>query len=99
MPYDYGFELPDLRHGFYDKAGEFVGVRIVRHWYETEDDDVDFKVSFNVVKAHQVTELPIGTKEEQAVTIAHELYEEDREATDSYNETEAMYAAERRMGA
>lgn len=99
MSHDWGFDLPDRRHGFYTAEDEFVSVNIVRHWYQDEDDETNFKVSFDIVKGNEVTHLPIGTREGQAIDIAHQLYEEDKEATDSYNETEAIYAAERRMGA
>lgn len=107
MVRDYGFDLPDARHTFFTKDEGKVVVTIVRHWYYPdgyEDDEPTFKVSFNITHTTEagkptVTELPIGTREEQAITIAHELYEEDTEATESWNETEAMYEAERRMGA
>jgi len=96
---DCGFELPDTRHGFYDTTEEFVAVRIVRHWQQIEDEEPTFKVSFDIVRDSEVTHLPIGCDEGKAIKIAHELYQEDTEATDSFNETEAIYAAERRMGA
>jgi len=100
MAYDYGFDLPDTRHSFYDINGELTQINIVRHWYTPEEDDEPtFKCSFDIVHGRDVTHLPIGCDEEKAYGIAHNLYEEDAEATDDYNDTEAMYAAERRMGA
>ena len=103
MAYDYGFELPDTRHSFYS-SGELVRVNIVRHWYRPDDcdDELSFKCSFDIVRASEVTRLPVGCDESAAVEIAHLLYvqtEEDAEDTRSHRETEAMYAAERRFGA
>lgn len=104
MSHDFGFDLPDARHSFYAKDEEFVTVKIVRHWisdpdYEDEDGAPTFKVSFNIEKGNQTTNLPIGTREEEAIKIAHLLYEEDEESTKELNEMQAMEAAERRMGA
>ena len=99
MVHDYGFELPDNRHGFYDTTDQFVAVRIVRHWEQHEDDEPTFKCSFDIVRGNDVTHLPIGCDESKAIDIAHQLYEEDTEATESFNYTESIYAAERRMGA
>jgi len=101
MSYDYGFDLPDTRHTFYSN-GELVAVKIIRHWYQTEGDETNFKVSFDIERAGEVTHLPIGCDNSKAVDIAHQLYaqtEEDIEDTNSNWETEAIYAAERRMGA
>lgn len=99
--HDYGFDLPDTRHTFYDTAGEAVKVNIVRHWRSSEYDDEEttFDCSFDIIRGHEVTNLPIGINESKAVDIAHTLYTEDEEATNSYNEIEAEYAAERRLGA
>jgi hypothetical protein len=99
--HDYGFDLPDTRHGFYDTDGHFVAVRIVRSWHSHPEDpeEVDYDCSFDIIRGSDVTHLPVGIDESRAVTIAHEMYEEDREATEGYNEIEAEYAAERRMGA
>jgi len=104
MNYDYGFDLPDVRHTFFTEDGGKVKVSIVRHWYRTEDDETNFKVSFNIQYSNDTkrtsTELPMGTREEQAIEIAHTLYPgEDKEATDGWNKCEAISAAERRMGA
>ncbi len=97
---DYGFELPDTRHTFFGKDGQAVKVVIVRHWYQNdEDDEPSFKVSFDIICGHNHTSLPIGTREGQAIDIAHQLYEEDEELTKANDEVEAEYAAERRMGA
>ena len=84
MARDYGFDLPDTRHGFYDTTGKFVAVRINRHWYQTEDDETNFKVSFSIIRQGEVTNLPVGCDEGKAVQIAHELYQEDAEATDRW---------------
>lgn len=51
------------------------------------------------VRNHVVTELPIGVDESKAYDIAHLMYEEDVEASDSIRELRAMENAERRMGA
>ncbi len=98
---DYGFELPDRRHEFYDTSGELVSVNIVRHWRACDGDpeETTFDCSFDIIRKDARTRLPIGCDEAQAVSIAHKLYEEDTEATESWNETEAEYVAERRMGA
>ncbi len=105
MVHDEGFDLPDIRHTFLTEDGE-VTVRIVRHWYMNDDEyEPDFKVSWDIHYDRferggtEITNLPIGTYEEQAVEIAHVLYKEDEEATKDNNETNAMYEAERRMGA
>lgn len=96
---DYGFELPDTRHGFYDTSGEFVAVKIVRHWYENEGGEPRFKCSYDIHRGNDVTHLPVGCDDSYAIRKAHELYDEDTEATAANDEVEAMYAAERRMGA
>lgn len=96
---DYGFELPDTRHTFFTKNEQIVKVVIVRHWYQVEDDEPNFKVSFDIICGETTTCLPIGTREGQAIDIAHQLYEEDEELTCANDEVEAEYAAERRMGA
>ena len=104
MGYDYGFDLPDIRYSFYS-MGELVKVNVVRHWYSPDDYDDDepgFKCSFDIVRDNQVAHLPIGCDESKAIDIAHQLYEqteEDVEDSNSHWETEAIYAAERRMGA
>jgi hypothetical protein len=104
--YDHGFDLPDARHTFFTKDEGKVMVTIVRHWYQPDDDyecEPLFKVSFDITHVGEagptVTHLPVGTRQEQAIRIAHELYEEDEEVTEAWNETEAIYAAERRVGA
>jgi len=99
MNYDYGFELSDTRHTFFTEGKQPVSVVIVRHWYQMENDETNFKVSFNIVCGDVTTSLPVGTREEQAIGIAHQLYEEDEEFTRANDEIEAEYAAERRMGA
>jgi len=101
---DCGFDFPDTRQIFFTKSEGKVEICIVRHWYQAEDDESDFKVSFNIKHTDSNgimnwTELPIGTDESKASTIAHTLYEEDEEATNEWNDTEAMCAAEQRMGA
>jgi len=104
MVEDFGFELPDTRYSFYS-SGELVKVNIVRHWNKPdgyEDDEISFRCSFDIIRASEVTHLPTGCNESKAVDIAHQLYEqteEDKEDTNSYWDTEAIYAAERRMGA
>lgn len=102
MTKDYGFDLPDARHMFYSN-GERVTVSIVRQWYqEDEEDETRFKVSFDIKRGSVTTHLPQGCDEVTACGIAHQLYKqtkEDIEDTNSDNETEAIYAAERRMGA
>ncbi len=104
MVRDYGFDLPDARHTFFTKDEGSVVVTIVRHWYGGEDDEPSFKVSFNITHKDKtgketLTQLPIGTREEQAIEVAHNLYEEDVEASDAYREIMAEEAMERRMGA
>lgn len=99
---DHGFDLPDTRHSFYS-GGKLVTVNIVRHWYQ-EDDETLFRVSFNIARGGiiQALPLPLGCDEGRACEIAHQLYEqstEDIEDTKSRDDTEAIYAAERRMGA
>ena len=103
---DEGFEFPDVRRTFFTKDEAKVEVLIVRHWqYREEYDDYpDFKVSFDLrhtdaVGRVQLINLPLGTDQSKAETVAHTLWEEDEEATSSNDETEAIYAAERRMGA
>ncbi len=103
MVKDYGWELPDTRQTFFTKDEGKVEINIVRHWYQ-EEDETNFQASFNIkytdVNAKVVlTELPIGTELSKANSIAHTLYEEDKEATDEWNDTEAMQRAEQRMGA
>ena len=108
-PHDYGFDLPDNRYSFITAEGK-VSVAIIRHWYHPDEDlgecDMNFKVSFNICFEHfternknATLELPIGTTEDKAINIAHELYEEDAEATQSEREYQAEVEAERRMGA
>ena len=106
-PHDYGFDLPDTRHEFITKDGGNVTVTIVRHYYG--DDDYDHSTPFNVswtigyrnydTGKTEGIELPINSTEDQAVTIAHTLWEEDKEASDSIREMRAEEWAERRMGA
>lgn len=101
-PYDCGFDLPDNRHSFYSN-GELVKVNIVRHWYQDEyHERTLFKVSFDIVKGKEITHLPIGCDESKARDIAHQLYEQtdgDIEDSNDWNDTQAIYDAERRMGA
>ena len=94
---DYGFELPDRRYGFIDTTGETISVHIMRDWYMREDDEMSFKVSFRIVRGSDITHLPTGCNESKAIKIAHELYQEDQEAT--LDEIEAEQAAEHRVGA
>ena len=103
--YDYGFDLPDVRHTFLTTTGR-VEIVINRHWYQDdEQDDPRFKVSWTIRYAdfeggnHCRLDLPVGITEDKALRVAHELYEEDEEATQEWNDIEAEYAAERRMGA
>lgn len=101
MAYDYGFDLPDTRHTFYS-GGKLVSVSIVRHWYQEEDEESLFEVSFDIARDNKVTHLPIGCDESKAYDIAHQLYEqsaEDIEDTESNDDIEAEYAAERAFGA
>ncbi len=102
MVRDYGFDLPDTRHVFFSND-EKVSVKIVRHWYQDEEDCyTQFKVSFDITKGDVVTHLPVGTDESKACKIAHELYEqteEDIEETESWNSYETQSAAEQRVGA
>jgi hypothetical protein len=104
-PHDYGFNLPDTRHEFITKDGGNVSIRINRHWYTTEDDETGFKVSWDIHYHNPNTNeskevyLPIGSTEDQAVNIAHTLWEEDTEASDDIREMRAEEEAERRMGA
>jgi hypothetical protein len=109
-PYDYGFDLPDTRHQFETKEGT-VSITIVRNWYTPEDsDEPDFKVSWDIsykpfsdyrseTNTEQIVHLPIGSTEDQAINIAHQLWVEDEEATRELNECRAEEEAERRMGA
>lgn len=100
MEYDYGFDMPDTRYVFITPDGERVTVNIVRHWYKPDpSEELNFQVSFNIECKTEVTPLPIGTTQEQAMEIAHILYSEDKEATKQEQETEAMVQAEIRMGA
>jgi hypothetical protein len=99
-PHDYGFDLPDSRHSYVAKDGDVVEVVIRRHWYQDEDENTRYKISFDIVKGRNVVMvLPIGTDESAAIDVAHRLFSVDRQATREHRETEAMYAAERRMGA
>ena len=105
MVEDYGFELPDTRHTFLTDTGK-VQVVIVRHWYtDEENDEPQFKISFDIHYADfegvnkATVNLPVGTQESLAIRVAHELWEEDTKATQDWDDTEAMAAAERRMGA
>jgi len=104
MAHDYGFDLPDMRYSFYSN-GELVKVNIVRHWYQPDgydDDEPNFKVSFTITRGNERTDLPCGCDKGKAVDIAHQLYQqtdEDIEDTNSDRETEAISAAERRVGA
>ena len=82
---------------------------------EDEDREANFKVSFTIVytnefdercedgertvRKNEITELPIGVDEGKAYDIAHLMYEEDVEASDSIREMRAEEWAERRMGA
>tara|TARA_Y100000310_G_C20266813_1_gene616157 strand:+ start:200 stop:562 length:363 start_codon:yes stop_codon:yes gene_type:complete len=43
--------------------------------------------------------FPVDTTESTACEIAHKLYEQDDEVTEGYEQGEAIYEAERRMGA
>jgi hypothetical protein len=98
--HDYGFDLPDIRHRFICKDEDEVKVIIVRHWYLDDDSgEINFKVSFDIVKGKIVTSLPIGVDESIAVDISHKLYVEDEESTKEIREIDAMYEAERRVGA
>jgi hypothetical protein len=102
--HDFGFDLPDTRHQFITTDGK-VSVIIIRHWYMNDDEyEPDFKVSFDIHfdgfdGQNKITNLPIGTTEEQAINIAHVLWNADEEATDSLDELKAMEEAERKMGA
>jgi hypothetical protein len=105
-PHDYGFDLPDNRYSFITKDGK-VFIVINRHWYTPEEsDEPDFKVSWSIhfdcyddrSKSTQI-DLPIGSTEDQAINVAHELWKEDEETTRENNECDAMEEAERRMGA
>lgn len=104
-PHDHGFDLPDTRHTFFTKDEGKVTITIVRHWYQDEDDRTRFRPSFDIHytnnKRHLTEDirLPVGMDEQKALSVAHTVYEEDEEATKDYNETEAIYAAERRAGA
>ena len=106
-PYDYGFDLPDTRHEFITKDGGNVCVNIVRNWYIDEDEDreAQFKVSWDIhysnpdTRVSKEINLPIGSTEDQAITIAHTLWEEDEEGTRGIQEMRAEEEAERRMGA
>ena len=99
---DEGFNMPDIRNTFFS-GGERVTVTIQRHWFTPEEeDDVDFKVSFNIARLKDNIKLPVGIDESVASEIAHKIYQqtaEDIEDTEFWNNTEAMEAAERRMGA
>ena len=100
--HDFGFELPDMRHHFICIDGDEVKVIVVRHWFvndEDESSEPNFKVSFDIIKGKSVTSLPIGTNESRAIDVAHQLYDEDFEATTAIKEVDAMYEAERRAGA
>ena len=103
MAYDYGFDLPDARHSYYDKTGELVTVHIIRDW-EFEDrygdyDEPKFKVRFKIFRGSEVTTLPYGVDECKAISIAESMYPVDIEASKSYWEVESMERMERRMGA
>ena len=97
---DYGFELPDTRHSFYSTDGELVNITVVRHYYQNdEDDETLYDCSFNITKGGAITELPKGCCEDKALQIAHQLYEEDVEATNDWLDTQSIYEAECRAGA
>ena len=103
MPYDYGFDLPDERHSYYDKGGELVTIHILRDW-EFEDsygdyDEPKFKVRFKIVRGGIVTSLPHGVDESKAISIAETMYPIDETASRSRWEVESMERMERRMGA
>ena len=99
---DYGFDLPDCREEYIDTEGANVRVIINRHWYQPDDEESDhqFKVSFslerktmrasvNQLRGGQRIDLPIGTDESLAITIAKILWEEDEEATQKIQDMRA----------
>ena len=98
---DYGYDLPDTREEYIDQTGESVKIRIVRHYYQPDDDQAEtsFRVSFDIIRAGQTTQLPTGTDQSTAENIARQLYPEDEEASQEIADMRAEEAAERRAGA
>lgn len=103
MVEDYGFDLPDERHSYYDKEGEFVSIHIVRDWvFEDENGDFDephFKVRFKIVRGDEVTNLPQGCSESRAIEAAKKLYPVGRRESEAHWRTQSIERAERGMGA
>jgi len=105
MAHDYGFDLPDVRHEFYTKQGGKVSVEIVRHWRSpVNDDDCDFVVSFRIIHRGasgdiKTAQTSIGCRQDEAIRMAHELYQQDDKTTRELNELGSIEDAERRFGA
>lgn len=101
---DEGFDLPDVRDEYITKDGGTVSITISRHWYNDEDGEMNFKVSFDIHHRSeegqiQRVQLPIGTDESKALAVAKELWPEDEEASEEIADLRAQEAAERRAGA
>lgn len=100
---DVGFELPDIRHTFITTDGKTVQVQIHRQWFTRDDDygdgEPDYYCYFSISAGSECTVLPKGVDQSKAEEIAHLMYEQDDEATSSWDDTQAIYEAERRMGA
>jgi len=102
MVKDYGFELPDTRHTFIAKDGDKVTISIIRYWKTLDpfrEDTPAYDISFSIDKSIHCTRLPIGCDQNKAIDIAHQLYQQDDEATKTNDEIDAMEAAEHRAGA
>jgi len=48
MPYDHGFDLPDVRERYVLKNGRIVTIEIVRDWYHDENEVLDFHVQWAI---------------------------------------------------
>lgn len=94
-PKDYGYDLPDTRHGFIDQQERHIDVVIWREpWGES------YRVRFCILcDGDTVLILPPDTDEHMAIQVAHVLYVQDLVATREVNEMLATQADEIRHGA
>lgn len=97
-PYDYGFDLPDIRYRFIALDGLEVTVRIIRHWFLDEDGDSDWYPTFQIRHGNDIIDLPRMVNEWKASEIAELMFGIDEEETELVREMEADMAFERAAG-
>ena len=102
MPYDHGFDEPDVQFAFFTTEDQKIEWRKNRNWFRDDEDPdfMDFYITWTLlVDGSDYMTFPKGTSEEAMSAFVSAQFEEDKEATEELNESYAIQEAERRMGA